>query len=118
MTDMQEKLDFIKKYDPEGADKLTRLLERKTALKEGNVYGEKFTDRQFSLVFDPLLAMSLEKARILEALQGGDDTVRGLSAKLGLREDLCFRHLKELMRRNRVEISGHVGRDASFRTRA
>ncbi len=115
MTDTERRLDFIRKYDPEGADKLKRLLDRKDALKAGNVYGEKFTDRQFSLVFDPLLAMSLDKARILEALADKEDTIGGLSGKLGLREDIVFNHVKELIKRNLVEIASHEGRDALFR---
>lgn len=115
MTQVKEKLDFIRIHDPEGADKLARLLDRKDALKAGNVYGERFTDRQFSLVFDPLLILSFDKARVLEALAGGEDTIRRISVKLGLKEDSVFRHIKDLMRRNLVEIAGHEGRDAIFR---
>ena len=115
MTNVEEQLDFIRIYDPEGADKLKRLLDRKPALKEGNVYGEKFTDRQFSLVFDPVLRVSVEKARILEVLSGGENTIMGLSSKLGLKENTVFGHIKDLMRRNFVEIAGHEGRNAIFR---
>jgi hypothetical protein len=116
MTQTDEKLDFIRRYDPESAEKLKRLLDRKAALREGNVYGEKFTDRQFSLVFDPLLDTSFHKARIMESLAGGEeDTIKGLSQKLGQREDITFGHIKDLMKRNQVEISGHEGRNALFR---
>jgi DNA-binding MarR family transcriptional regulator len=110
-----EKLEYIKNYDPAGAEKLKRLLDRKEALKTGNVYGERFTDRQFSLVFEPLLRMSFEKARILEILARGEGTIRDLSEKLGLREDMVFRHLKDMMKGNLVEIAGHRERDAIFR---
>ena len=112
---MEEKLDFIRIYDPEGADKLKRLLDRKDALKAGNVYGERFTDRQFSLVFDPILALTFDKARVLEAVWNGEGTVKGLAAKLGLKEDMVFRHIKELMKRNFIEIAGHEGRHAVFK---
>lgn len=115
MTNVEEKIEYIRKYDPESADKLKRLLDRKQALKDGNVYGEKFTDRQFSLVFDPILVKSTEKARILEALGGGEDTISGLASKAGLREDMVFGHIKDLIRRNFVEIAGHEGRNAVFR---
>ncbi|MBA4416389.1 MAG: hypothetical protein C0392_00535 [Syntrophus sp. (in: bacteria)] len=110
-----EKLEYIRNYDPAGAEKLKRLLDRKDALKTGNVYGERFTDRQFSLVFEPLLRMSFEKARILEALLSWEETIWGLSERLGLKEDVVFRHLKDMMKGNLVEIAGHRERDALFR---
>jgi DNA-binding MarR family transcriptional regulator len=118
MKQVEEKLGFIRIYDPEGADKLKRLLDRKDALKAGNVYGERFTDRQFSLVFDPILALTFDKARVLEAVGGGEGTVKGLAAKLGLKEDMVFRHIKELMKRNFIEIAGHEGRYAVFGRKA
>ena len=62
-------LDFIKAQDPEGGERLKRLLERRSFLLDRNVYGERFTERQFDLVFDPLLRSAYEKARILEALE-------------------------------------------------
>ena len=61
---------FIKSIDPEGGERLKRLLERKSLLLDRNVYGERFTERQFDLVFDPLLASAYEKAQILELLGG------------------------------------------------
>lgn len=114
-TEIAEKLNYIETHDPAGADKLKRLLDRKDALKAGNVYGEKFTDRQFSLVFQPLLTMSLDKARILECLGQGEETIRGLSEKLDLKQDLVFRHLKDLIKGNLAEIAGREGRNAAFR---
>jgi hypothetical protein len=114
-TNISEKVDFIKTYDPEGAAKLERLLGKKDALKEGNVYKERFTDRQFSLVFTPLLDSSLERAKVLEALSKGEDTIYGLSDKLKIGTERIFTHIKELMRKNLVEIAGHKDRDAIFR---
>jgi hypothetical protein len=113
--EITEKLDFIRTYDPEGAAKLERLLGKKDALKEGNVYKEKFTDRQFSLVFTPLLDASLERAKVLEALSKGEDTIYGLSDKLKIGAERIFTHIKELIRKNLVEIAGHKDRDAIFR---
>ena len=113
-----EKLDFIRTYDPEGAARLERLLGKKDALKEGNVYKEKFTDRQFSLVFTPLIDASLERAKVLETLSKGEDTVYGLSDKLKIGTERVFTHIKELIRKNLVEIAGHKDRDAIFRRKA
>jgi DNA-binding transcriptional ArsR family regulator len=113
--EIEEKLDYIKTHYPEGAEKLTRLLGKKDALKAGNVYGEKLTDRQFSLVLAPLLRAAFERARILEALAEGDSTIRSLSEKTGMGPDTVFNHMKDLLKRNIIEIGGHEERDALFR---
>jgi DNA-binding MarR family transcriptional regulator len=113
--DIEEKLDYIKTHYPEGAEKLSRLLSKKDALKAGNVYGEKLTDRQFALVFSPLLEAAFERARILEVLAGDDSTMGNLSESTGMKPQQVFNHMKDLLKRNTVEISSHEGRDAVFR---
>ncbi len=113
--DLTEKLAFIGTHDPEGAERLKRLLDRKDALGAGNVYGERFTDRQFSLVFEPLLAAAYERAKILEALPEQGEVIPVLSAKLGMEQKRIFDHLKELVRKNLVEMAAHKDRDVIFR---
>ncbi len=115
LKETTEKITFIRAYDPDGAARLERLIGRKDALKEGNVYGERFTDRQFSLVFNPLIDTALERARMLEVLSQGENTVPGLSEKLGIEKDRVFVNIKEMMRKNLIEIAGHEGRDPLFR---
>lgn len=115
MTMVTEKISFIRAYDPDGAARLERLIGKKDALKEGNVYGERFTDRQFSLVFNPLLDTTFERARILEVLSQNAGTVPGLSEKLGIGKDRVFNHIKEMMRKNLVEITGREERNVVFR---
>ena len=65
----QEALEYIKAQDPESGERLKRLIERKSLLLDKNIYGERFTERQFDMVFDPLLRSAYEKARILELLE-------------------------------------------------
>ncbi len=113
----EEKLEFIKQHDPESMERLKRLLERKTFLMDQNVYGERFTERQFDLVFAPLLAASYERARVLDALSGGDKTVYQIATALSLDAARVFDHLKELMRRNLVEIVQFEERHPVFRKR-
>jgi hypothetical protein len=113
--EVEEKLDYIKIHYLEGAEKLIRLLGKKDALKAGNVYGEKLTDRQFFLVFGPLLEAAFERARILEVLAGDDSTIGNLAAATGMKPQQVFDHMKDLLKRNTVEISSHEGRDAVFR---
>lgn len=109
-----EKLQFIKMYDPDGAARLERLLGKKDNLKEGNVYGERFTERQFQLVVLPLLDTLHQRARILEALNQGTNIIPVISERLGIDKDIVFEHLKELMRKALVEIKGHRERHAIF----
>lgn len=113
----EEKLQFIMEHDPESTERLKRLLERKTFLMDGNVYGERFTERQFDLVFAPLLAASYEGARLLDALSEGEKTVHQLAGTLSLDPARVFDHLKELMRRNLVDIVRFDERNPVFRKR-
>ncbi len=110
-----EMIAYVKSVDPEGAQKLERLLEKKESLMKGNVYQEKFTQRQFSLVFDPLLKKALERARMLEGIGPGKKSVPELSRELGLPADIVFDHMKELLRRDLVEITGYEDRHALYR---
>jgi hypothetical protein len=115
MTDITEKIAFIKTQDPDGAARLERLMGKKENLHKGNVYNERFTERQFSLVFTPLLEATFERARILEILSKGDDTIPAISLKLGLGKERVFVCMKDLMRKNLVEIAHHQEQDATFR---
>jgi DNA-binding MarR family transcriptional regulator len=109
------KLAYIRSHDPDGADKLENLLRKKDVLMTGNSYGERMTERQFSLVFDPLLARAVERSQILENLGSGAASVPDLSRKLGIAAHVVFDHLKELSRRDLVEVSGYEERSALYR---
>jgi hypothetical protein len=114
--ELTEKIDFIRTFDPDGAARLERLLGKEETLKTtGNIYQERFTGRQFSLVFDPLIDSVFERARLLEALSKGNDTIPGIAVKLGVEKDKVFTQIKDLMRKNLIEIASHEGRDALFR---
>jgi hypothetical protein len=113
--ELEERLEFIKAYDPEGMDKLKRLLDRKSYLLEKNVYGETFTERQFKLVFDPLLSSGFDRARILKALSEKNDTVPGLAEKLSLEQSRTFDYIKDLLKRNLVDIVGFEERHPVYR---
>ena len=116
MLDLTEKIEFIKTFDPDGAARLERLIGKEETLKTtGNIYKERFTARQFSLVFDPLIDAVFERARVLEVLSKGNNTIPGIAAKLGLEKDRVFTQIKDLMRKNLIEIAHHEGRDALFR---
>jgi DNA-binding MarR family transcriptional regulator len=113
----EEKLQFIGSVDPEGSERLRRLLERKSLLLDKNVYGERFTERQFNLVFDPLLTSAYEKAQILDLLGEKGGTVALLAGKLSMDKARVFDHLKDLLKKNMVEIAGYEERHPVFRKR-
>jgi hypothetical protein len=115
--EMEEKLQFIQTVDPEGSERLRRLLDRKSFLLDKNVYGERFTERQFSLVFDPLVKSAYEKAQILDRLGQRDSTVATLASGLSLEKSRVFDHLKDLLKKNLVEIATFEDRNPVFRKR-
>jgi len=104
----QRMLALVKAEDPDGSG-------RKGELMTGNTYGECFTERQFSLVFDPLLERAVERSRILENLRRRTASVPALAADLGIEAQVVFEHMKELARRDLVEIAGYESRDALYR---
>ena len=106
----EEKLEYIESVDPEGGERLRRLLDRKSFLMDRNVYGERFTDRQFNLVFDPLLASAYEKAQIMELLGEKNSTVAALAGRLSMGKSNVFDHLKDLLKNNIVEVAGYEER--------
>ncbi len=113
----EERLEFIKAYDPDGMEKLKRLLDRKPYLMDKNVYGETFTERQFNLVFDPLLDSGFDRAQILKALSEHDATVPALARALSMEESRTFGYIKDLLKRNMVEIVGFEERHPVYRKR-
>lgn len=114
---LEETLEFIKTYDPDGMEKLKRLLDRKSFLMDKNVYGETFTERQFNLVFDPLLRSGYDRACILKMLAEKNDTVPGLAEKLSLDQSRTFDYIKDLLKRNLVEITGFEERHPVYKKR-
>ena len=115
--ELEERLDFIKSYDPEGMEKLKRLLDKKAYLMDKNVYGETFTERQFNLIFDPLLNSGFDRARILKALSEKDATVPAIAQALSLDQSKTFDYMKDLLKRNLVEIVGFEERHPVYRKR-
>ena len=110
-----EMITYVRSMDPEGAQKLEKLLEKKESLMKENVYKERFTQRQFSLVFDPLLKRAVERVRILESIGNSEMSVPALALELGLAANIVFDHMKELLRRDLVTIAGYEERNALYR---
>jgi hypothetical protein len=112
-----ERLAFIEEHHQDGMVRLKRLFDRKGFLMDENAYGERFTERQFDLVFQPLLDAAFIGAQILAGLSGEGKTVGRLAKELSLTNEAVFDHLKELLRKNMVEIHGSENRHPIFRKR-
>jgi hypothetical protein len=112
-----EKLAFIEEHHQDALVRLKRLFDRKGFLMDENAYGERFTERQFDLVFQPLLDAAWIRAQILASLSKEDKTVIRLARELSLTNEAVFDHLKELLRKNMVEIKGSEDRHPIFRKR-
>lgn len=106
---MEDKVAFIERWDPFSAKKIRMLLEKKPVLvEEGNFYGERYTNRQFQITLDQILAREVIRSRICENLSvGAGKPVRVIAGELGMPPADVLRHIVELRRRGLVVID-HV----------
>ncbi len=102
---MDDKIAFIEKWDPFSAKKIRMLLEKKPALvEEANFYGEKYTNRQFQIALDQILAREVTRSRICENLFEKEKPVRVIAQELEMPADAVLRHIVELRRRGLVVL--------------
>jgi len=98
----------IRTADPELADKLAMLVEKRDALcTKGNVYGERYSERQIELSMGHVMETEVLRARILNSLKGAPKSVPDLAQRLGLESSVVLTHLVELRRRNRI-VQHHI----------
>ena len=105
METVENKIAFIEKWDPFSAKKIRALLEKKPALvNEGNVYGEKYTNRQFQLSLDQILRREMTRSQLCEYLSEQEKPVRMIAKDLDIPPDAILRHIVELRRRGLVVV--------------
>lgn len=102
-------------FDPDGAEKAGKAPKKRGALMRGSAYGKRFTERQFFNIFNPLLARAVERVRMLEKIQQEAISVSALAKILGLPAKVVFEYMKELLKRDFVEIVGHKNRYALYK---
>ena len=73
----------------------------------GNFYGERYTNRQFQIAIDQILAREVTRSRICENLSERGKPVRVIAGELGMPADAVLRHIVELRRRGLV-ILDHI----------
>ncbi len=100
------KFAYIEKQLPDTAAKLRRLLEKESMLKEKNVYGELYSDRQVDICYDAIFDTEYLRCRILELLRVKNRSVKQLAELIGNSPAEVLREMIELRRKNMVAIEG------------
>ena len=77
--------------------------------EKGNVYSEIYTQRQFDISFYPIIFKEYERARVLEALGGGERSVPEIAKQIGMEPNRVLMHIVELRRRGKVSLVGLEG---------
>ena len=86
-------------------EKFRWILGKKTEFsREGNVYGEIFSQHELGRLLEGLITEEFQVQEILQLLEAGRLTVKELALRLGLRPALVLRHVTVLCRRKLVEL--------------
>ena len=100
----EEMIDFIEKQRPDMGEKLRRLLEKGSFLRDRNVYGELYADRQVNVCYDAIFCTEYLRARILEVVREEARSVKQIAEKLGKSPGEILWEVVELRRKNLLGI--------------
>ncbi len=96
----EEMLAYIEKQQPDMAEKLRRLVEKEPFLKDGNIYGEIFSDRQIGICYDSIFRTEYLRCRILETIREEARSVKQIAEILGRSPGEILWEVVELRRKN------------------
>ena len=100
----EEMLAVIEKQRPDMGEKLRNLLGRESFLKDKNVYGELYAQRQVDICYDAIFRDEYIRCRILEVLQDEAKSVPQIAEALGKSPGEILWEVVELRRKNLVNI--------------
>ena len=100
----EEMLAFIEKQRPDMGEKLRNLLGRESFLKDKNVYGELYAQRQVDICYDAIFRDEYIRCRILEVLRDEARSVLQIAEMLGKAPGEILWEVVELRRKNLVSI--------------
>jgi hypothetical protein len=100
----EEMLAVIEKQRPDMGEKLRNLLGRESFLKDKNVYGELYAQRQVDICYDAIFRDEYIRCRILEVLQDEAKSVPQIAELLGKSPREILWEVVELRRKNLVNI--------------
>ena len=100
----EEMIEFIEKQRPDMGKKLRMLLDKEPFLKDRNVYGESYADRQVSVCYDAIFRTEYLRARILEVVREEARSVKQIAETLGRTPGEVLWEVVELRRKNLLGI--------------
>lgn len=100
----EEMLAAIEKQRPDMGEKLQMLLGRISFLKEKNVYGEFYSDRQVQICYEGIFRSEYFRARILEVIREEALSVKQIAQMLGKSPGEVLWEVVELRRKNLLSI--------------
>jgi len=100
----EEMIAVIARQRPDMGEKLRRLLEKESFLKDRNVYGESYSDRQVSVCYDAIFRTEYLRARILEVVREEARSVKQIAETLGKSPGEVLWEVVELRRKNLLGI--------------
>jgi len=100
-----EIINYVSLHMPSSGEKLKKLLEKEPAMREKNIYGEIFSERQIEVSFDPIFQTDYLRAKILEATSEDAKSVKEISLLLEEPSEKILSEIVELMRKNLINIS-------------
>ena len=100
----EEMLVFIEKQAPEMAEKLKKIVDKEEFLKDKNVYGELYSNRQIGICFDRIFQAEYLRCRILETVKDSALSAKQIAEIIGKKPGEILREVVELRRKNLVAI--------------
>ncbi len=111
--------DIFKKLEVAEAvlagEKIRWVIGKRTPfLTTGNMYGEIFTEHEFSRAIDMIIVEETEVQEILLALKERAQSVKDLAASLAIPAERVFRYITALKRKGMVAVEGISDRSPLF----
>ena len=108
-------ISFIKTVNPSAASRLNTLLEKKQKLiEEGNVYGERYSERRFWLSVDPIIRIEYKRSQILQKIMDKALSVKELAKETGFPSNEILQHITTFLQRNFVRIESVEGTSPKY----
>ncbi len=97
------------------SEKIRWVIGKRTPfLEEGNMYGEIFTEHEFSRAIDMIIVEETEVQEILGKLKQGAQSVKDLAKALAIPTERAFRYVIALKRKGMVSLEKVSGRTPIF----
>jgi NADH-quinone oxidoreductase subunit E len=96
-------------------EKIRWIIGKRTPfLESGNMYGEVFTEHEFSRAIDMIIVEETEVQEILGKLREGAQSVKDLAKALAIPSERVFRYINALKRKDMVALEKVSGRTPVF----